>query len=191
MYSDGSDGCTMNCADGGSVGSGGGQQSADGGRGSVAGGSGYSNLSPNRSIEQQRADFNNPDLNGKPESDRQLLIGGGTIIAIGVTGGTVNGLLSGTGLAATTDFGLGGGRGLISQHGLEAMTEHNVSREMVAKAMEKGQMFLDPKNNSVVRVLQGEMGRGRDLAVAVNRLTGKVATVMTNAKAIRPRFIPW
>ncbi|WP_235524426.1 RHS repeat-associated core domain-containing protein, partial [Caulobacter sp. Root655] len=154
-------------------------------------GSGYSTKSVNRDLETQKQDFAESQEENMPEVNRQLLIGGGAIIVTGVTGGAINGLLSGTGLAATADFGLGGGRGLVTRHGLDAMAEHGVSRQMVSKVMQRGEKFLDPKNNSVVHVIRGGMASGKDLAVAVNRLTGKIATVMVNKGAVRPRFLPF
>lgn len=47
-------------------------------------GSGFSNLSPNRSLEQQKADFANPQINGGPESRQQILTGIFAIPTVGI-----------------------------------------------------------------------------------------------------------
>ena len=78
----------------------------------------------------------------------------------------------------------------ISDHAAKAMAEHNVSQKMVEKALEVGQRFYDPKNNSVVYVVKEGMASGKDLAIATDKVTGVVKTVMVNVETIRPRFIP-
>jgi hypothetical protein len=63
---------------------------------------------------------------------------------------------------------------------------------MAEKAIQVGEKFLDPKNDSTVYVVRKGMASGKDLAVAVSKKkkTGKLATVMVNRNAVRPRFIP-
>jgi RHS repeat-associated protein len=78
----------------------------------------------------------------------------------------------------------------ISEHAAKAMAEHGVTREMVRKAIEKGQRFWDSNNNSIVYVLQRGMASGKDLAVAKNPVTNTINTVFVNVKTIRPRFQP-
>src|SRR5262249_5669010 len=78
----------------------------------------------------------------------------------------------------------------IGKHAAEAMAEHKVTEAMVRKAMQRGKRFYDPKNKSVVYVLEKGMVNGKDLAIARDAATGELKTVMVNPKAIRPRFIP-
>jgi len=70
------------------------------------------------------------------------------------------------------------------------MAEHNVTPAMVKKAIQVGEKFVDPKNDSTVYVVRKGMASGKDLAVAVSNTTGKLTTVMVNKSAVRPRFIP-
>jgi len=58
-----------------------------GGQVGPANGSGYSTLSPDRTLEQQKADFNDPRLNGIPEAEQQEAIGMGATIAAGIAAG--------------------------------------------------------------------------------------------------------
>ncbi|MGB8661128.1 MAG: RHS repeat-associated core domain-containing protein [Candidatus Acidiferrum sp.] len=78
----------------------------------------------------------------------------------------------------------------FTEHATEAMAEHNVTKEMVKKAVEVGQKFYDKKNQSIVYVIKKGMASGKDLAVAKSVATGKITTVMVNSNAIRPRFQP-
>lgn len=70
------------------------------------GGSGYSDKSLSRDLETQKRDFAKSQEENMPEVNRQLLIGGGTIIAVGVSGGTVGGLVSTSGVFSTVPAGL-------------------------------------------------------------------------------------
>jgi hypothetical protein len=78
----------------------------------------------------------------------------------------------------------------ITEHAAAAMAEHNVTPAMVKKAIQVGEKFVDPKNDSTVYVVRKGMASGKDLAVAVSNTTGKLTTVMVNKSAVRPRFIP-
>lgn len=78
----------------------------------------------------------------------------------------------------------------ITEHAAEAMAEHGVTTAMAEKAVQVGEKFLDPKNDSTVYVVRKGMASGKDLAVAVSNKTGKLTTVMVNNNAVRPRFIP-
>jgi hypothetical protein len=70
------------------------------------------------------------------------------------------------------------------------MTEHNVTKKMVEKALQVGKKFYDPKNKSIVYVVKEGMASGKDLAVAKSITTGKITTVMVNSNANRLRFQP-
>ena len=65
-----------------------------------------------------------------------------------------------------------------------------MTKKQVNKAMQIGEKFFDPKNNSIVYVVRKGMASGKDLAVAVGIDSGELSTVMVNSKAVRPRFIP-
>jgi hypothetical protein len=78
----------------------------------------------------------------------------------------------------------------VSEHAAAAMAEHGVSEAMAKKAIQVGEKFFDPKNNSIVSVVRKGMASGKDLAVARGAVSGEVTTVMVNKSAVRPRFIP-
>ena len=61
---------------------------------------------------------------------------------------------------------------------------------MVRKAILGGKKFYDPLNESIVYVLEKGMASGKDLAIARDAVRGELKTVMVNARAVRPRFIP-
>ena len=112
-------------------------------------------------------------------------------VSSGALGRTVNVTV----IAGTYLLGPGevkGAQGLIqiSEHAAAAMTEHGVSTAMVEKAIQVGEKFYDPKNDSVVYVVRKGMASGKDLAVAVNKAGTVLKTVMVNANAVRPRFQP-
>ena len=67
--------------------------------------------------------------------------------------------------------------------------EAHVTAAMVAKAMERGKPFFDPKNGSYVYVLSRAMASGKDLMVSAN-LQGVITTVLTGSNLTRARFIP-
>jgi hypothetical protein len=74
-------------------------------------------------------------------------------------------------------------------HALERMAERGITSDMVSTALARGTPYWDPKNGSIVYVLEGAFASGRDFAVATN-LVGQVTTVMRNFGIVRPRFIP-
>jgi hypothetical protein len=78
----------------------------------------------------------------------------------------------------------------LSYHALERALERGITEDMINVALRKGVPYWDPRNGSVVYVLEGGFASGRDLAVATNFLTGQVTTVMRNFGAVRPRFMP-
>jgi len=78
----------------------------------------------------------------------------------------------------------------ISEHAAERMAEYGVTTAAVEKAIQVGEKFLDPKNDSTVYVVRKGMASGKDLAVAVSNKSGKLATVMTGSNVARTRFIP-
>jgi hypothetical protein len=70
------------------------------------------------------------------------------------------------------------------------MIQRGVSNAMVRAAIERGRIFIDPKNGTINYVLSGGFASGKDLLVGVNPLTGKITTVMKGSNLVRPRFIP-
>ena len=67
--------------------------------------------------------------------------------------------------------------------------ERNVSISMVAKTIEKGAAYWDPKNKSITYVLEKGMASGKSILVGVNPETRAVTTVLTGNKLVRPRMI--
>jgi len=52
-----------------------------------------------------------------------------------------------------------------------------------------GTRFFDPKNSSVVHVLERGFASGKSLLVARNVFTGRITTVISGVKLIRARFL--
>lgn len=65
-----------------------------------------------------------------------------------------------------------------------------ITDRMIRAAISKGTPFVDPKNGSLNYVLRGGMASGKDLLVGTNPLTGKITTVITGSRLVRPRMIP-
>jgi hypothetical protein len=61
---------------------------------------------------------------------------------------------------------------------------------MVETTIQKGAKYSDAKNDSVVYVLKNGMASGKDIAVATDRATGVVKTIMTGDNVVRTRFRP-
>jgi hypothetical protein len=68
--------------------------------------------------------------------------------------------------------------------------ESHVSLAAVARAIAKGRKFYDPKNDSVVSVLEGGFASGKSLLVAQDPVTGAVRTVISGRKLTSSRFQP-
>ena len=81
------------------------KQPSGGGRVGPADGSGHSTLSPDRGPEQQKADFNNPKLNGIPEVERQEAVGMVAVPAAGMAAGAA--VVAAPEVAAATGRALG------------------------------------------------------------------------------------
>jgi RHS repeat-associated protein len=141
----------------------------------------------------------------RTDNVKEFALGTGGLVASGAFGGAMSALTKpattiGVSLlenaavdaAETTAVGesLQSTSRALYSHAAKAMDEHGVTRAMVEKAVEVGEKFYDPKNNSLVYVIRNGMATGKDLAVALDPFTGAVKTVMVNLKAVRPRFVP-
>lgn len=84
-------------------------------------------------------------------------------------------------------------RGLnLGEHAGERLLgrEGEVTMKMIETTLQKGKKYYDPLNKSYVSVLEKGMASGKDIAVAVDAVSGEIRTIMTNAKIVRPRFQP-
>lgn len=84
-------------------------------------------------------------------------------------------------------------RGLVlSRHAMERLVgrESHVSLSAVERAIARGQQFFDPKNRSIVLVLDRGMASGQSLLVGRNPDTGLITTVITGNDLISSRFVP-
>jgi RHS repeat-associated protein len=78
----------------------------------------------------------------------------------------------------------------ITEHTAARMAERGVTESMIGVALRRGSRFWDPKNRSVVYVLEKGMASGKDLLVARNPVTGQIKTVIVDPRLVRPRFVP-
>jgi len=84
-------------------------------------------------------------------------------------------------------------RGLVlSRHAIERLVgrESHVSLSAVERAIARGQQFFDPKNRSIVSVLDRGMASGQSLLVGRNPESGLITTVITGNDLISSRFLP-
>jgi RHS repeat-associated protein len=135
-------------------------------------GSGYSNLSPDRSLEKQKADFANPKLNGIPEAERQEAIG---MAAVPAAGTAVGGAI-----AAAPEMAAAAGRAILkgcgcfvagtlvdTPVGLRPIEEIRVGDLVISRASFGGAManktvtaLIRPHNRAVYEVKIEQSGRG-------------------------------
>lgn len=80
----------------------------------------------------------------------------------------------------------------LSRHAIErlAVREADISLTAVQRTIQRGQKFFDPKNSSIVSVLDRGMASGDAILVARNPGTGLITTVLTGQKLVRSRFVP-
>lgn len=78
----------------------------------------------------------------------------------------------------------------ISNHAAARMSERGITRAMIQTAINKGQVFYDPRNGTINFVLRGGFASGRDLLVGQNPMTGVITTVIRGTNLVRPRMIP-
>ena len=71
-----------------------------------------------------------------------------------------------------------------------AVREADVSLTAVQRTIQQGQKFFDPKNNSIVSVLDRGMASGESILIAQNPESGLITTVLTGQNLIRSRFVP-
>ena len=71
-----------------------------------------------------------------------------------------------------------------------AVREADVSLTAVQRTIQRGQKFFDPKNNSIVSVLDRGMASGESILIAQNPESGLITTVLTGQNLIRSRFVP-
>jgi len=117
-------------------------------------------------------------------------------LATAPIGGVGLGAIKGVGLARS---GAGLLRGTLATssgvlriggHTVDRMASRGISRKMIKVAIEKGQVFYDPKNKALSYVLRGGFASGKDLLVGVNPGNQMITTVIRGKKMIKKRFIP-
>ncbi len=75
-------------------------------------------------------------------------------------------------------------------HALQQMEGRQITPQMVATALSKGQQFWDPRNRVINYVLSGGFASGKDLLVGWNPWKEQVTTAIRGADLIVKRFIP-
>ena len=81
-------------------------------------------------------------------------------------------------------------RNPFSKHALERMAERGITKDMVTKALQKGQKFYDPKNSSINYFLKNGFASGKDLLIGVAPESGKIMTVLRGNNLIKFRMFP-
>jgi RHS repeat-associated protein len=85
-------------------------------------------------------------------------------------------------------------RGLVlTDHAIVRLTgrESHVSLKAVRTAIDRGQHFLDPKNNTTQNILVGGLASGESLNIATSRANpNRVVTVITGPQLVRKRYVP-
>ena len=128
---------------------------------------------------------------------------GGVLITVGTAaapfakGGTAAGSGSGILRQATSRTTLGQVRAstalapryTLSQHAKMRLAERGITPTMVDKAIERGKLYWDPENKTVVYVLENATIRGKHLIVAVNPHTNVVTTALFTRR-VPNRFQP-
>ena len=68
--------------------------------------------------------------------------------------------------------------------------ESHVSLSAVERAITKGEKYFDPKNKSIVSILDRGMASGKSILIAQDPETEAIKTVITGTDLIPSRFLP-
>ena len=79
----------------------------------------------------------------------------------------------------------------LTEHAIERMAERGITKKMIEAALEHGEKFYDPLNQSYNYILKNSFASGNNLLIGVSISSGKVKTVLSGSKKlIKKRMIP-